>query len=92
MDDPAMDLAVVAAVLSSNVDIAVAKQLCFAAEIGLAGEVRPVPRIEQRIAEAQKMGFESMVISNHSKLSRKFPGIELIQIGKVNDLVKHLFG
>lgn len=92
MDDPAMDLAVVAAVLSSNVDIAVAKQLCLAAEIGLAGEVRPVPRIEQRIAEAQKMGFESMVISNHSKLSRKFPGIELIQIGKVNDLVKHLFG
>ena len=92
MDDPAMDLAVVAAVLSSNVDIAVAKNLCFAAEIGLAGEVRPVPRIEQRIAEAQKMGFESMVISKHAKISRKIPGIDLIAIGKVTDLVKHLFG
>ena len=60
VDDPAIDLAVVAAVLSSNVDIPIARGMCFAAEIGLAGEVRPVPRIEQRILEAEKLGFTAI--------------------------------
>lgn len=92
VEDPAIDLAVVAAILSSNVDIAVPKSLCFAAEIGLSGEVRPVTRIEQRIAEAQKLGFETMVISSQSKIGQKQFDIELIKIAKVHDLVRHLFG
>lgn len=92
VDDPAIDLAVVAAVLSSNVDIAVDKTICFAAEIGLAGEVRPVTRVEQRILEAEKLGFQSIVISKQSKLPQLTSQIQLIKVSKVNDVVKHLFG
>ncbi len=92
VDDPAIDLAVIAAVLSSNVDIPVDKGLCLAAEIGLAGEVRPVTKIEQRISEAEKLGFQSIVISKYCKLSKEDFGIEVIKVGKVQDVVKHLFG
>jgi DNA repair protein RadA/Sms len=92
VDDPAIDLAVVAAVLSSNVDIAVDKGICFAAEIGLAGEVRPVTRIDQRITEAEKLGFTSIIISKQAKLAKANPGIKVIGIAKVADLVKYLFG
>lgn len=92
VDDPAIDLAIVAAVLSSNVDIPVDKRICFAAEIGLAGEVRPVTKIEQRISEAEKLGFESIVISKYSKLPKKNQSINVIEVGKVHDVVKHLFG
>jgi DNA repair protein RadA/Sms len=92
VDDPAIDLAVAAAVLSSNVDIAVERSLCFAGEIGLAGEVRPVTRIDQRIREAEKLGFTSMVISKSAKIPKAQYQIKLIRIGKVHDLVKHLFG
>lgn len=91
IDDPAIDLAVVAAILSSNVDIALAKSMCFAAEIGLAGEVRPVTRVEQRIIEAAKLGFTSIVISSYSKFPKRDYGIQIIQLGKVHDVVKHLF-
>lgn len=91
IDDPALDLAVVAAVLSSNVDIALDKSMCFAAEIGLAGEVRPVTRIEQRLTEAAKLGFTSIVISSYSKFPKRDYGINIIQVGKVHDVVKHLF-
>ncbi len=92
VDDPAIDLAIVASVLSSNVDIPIDKSLCFAAEIGLAGEVRPVNRIEQRISEAEKLGFGCIVISKYCKLSKKNFGIQIIKVGKVHDVVKHLFG
>ena len=92
VDDPAIDLAVVAAVLSSNIDIAVDKGICFAAEIGLAGEVRPVTRIDQRITEAEKLGFTSIIISKQAKLAKENPGIKVIGIAKVADLVKYLFG
>jgi len=71
VDDPAIDLAVVAAVLSSNVDIAIDKSLCFAAEIGLAGEVRPVNRVEQRILEAEKLGFKNILISTYCKIKEQ---------------------
>ncbi|CAI8306733.1 MAG: DNA repair protein RadA [Flavobacteriaceae bacterium] len=91
VDDPAIDLAVVAAVLSSNVDITIDKTMCFAAEIGLAGEVRPVNRVEQRILEAEKLGFESIVISKYCKLPKQTYGIQIIKLGKVHDVVKHLF-
>lgn len=91
VDDPAIDLAVVAAVLSSNIDIAIDKSMCFAAEIGLAGEVRPVTRIEQRILEAEKLGFGSIVISKYCKLPKQNYTINIIKVAKVNDVVKHLF-
>ena len=71
VDDPAIDLAVVAAVLSSNIDMAIDKSLCFAAEVGLAGEVRPVTRVEQRILEAEKLGFGSIVISKYCNYLNK---------------------
>jgi DNA repair protein RadA/Sms len=63
VDDPAVDLAVIASILSSNENEAISQNTCFAAEVGLAGEIRPVNRIEQRIAEAEKLGFEEIIIS-----------------------------
>ena len=92
VDDPAIDLAVIAAVLSSNVDIAIDKTVCFAAEVGLAGEVRPVTRVEQRIHEAEKLGFGSIVISKYCKLPKDNYTINIIRVSKVNDVVHHLFG
>src|SRR5690606_868781 len=92
IDDPAIDLAVTAAVLSSNVDIAIDKRMCFAAEIGLAGEVRPVTRIEQRILEAEKLGFHTIVISKYCKIPKNNFHINIIKVAKVHDVVHHLFG
>lgn len=92
VDDPAIDLAVVAAVLSSNIDIAIDKRLCFAAEVGLAGEVRPVTRVEQRILEAEKLGFTSIVISKYCKIPKQNFHINIIKVAKVHDVVHHLFG
>ncbi|MBL4663036.1 MAG: DNA repair protein RadA [Flavobacteriaceae bacterium] len=92
VDDPAIDLAVVAAVLSSNVDIAIDKRICFAAEVGLAGEVRSVTRVEQRILEAEKLGFTSIIISKYCKLPKQNYNISIIKLAKVHDVVKHLFG
>jgi len=92
VDDPAIDLAVVAAVLSSNIDIAIDKSMCFAAEIGLAGEVRPVTRVDQRISEAEKLGFKSIVISKYCKLPKTNYSINVIKVAKVHDVVRHLFG
>ncbi len=92
VDDPAIDLAVVAAVLSSNIDIAIDKSMCFAAEVGLAGEVRPVTRVEQRITEAEKLGFGSIVISKYCKLPKQNYAINIIKVAKVHDVVRHLFG
>ena len=92
VDDPAIDLAVVAAVLSSNVDIPVDKTVCLAAEVGLAGEVRPVTRVEQRISEAEKLGFQTIIISKYCKLPDQNFSIQIVKLGKVHDVVKHLFG
>lgn len=92
VDDPAIDLAVVAAILSSNEDIALDKDICFAAEIGLAGEVRPVARIEQRIGEAEKLGFTTIVISKYCKLPQLNSKISIQKAAKVEDVVSYLFG
>lgn len=92
VDDPALDLAVVAAVLSSNADLAIAEGFCFSAEVGLSGEVRPTNRIDQRIREAEKLGFKRMIISKYSKgIQDKDYEIELIRCGKINEVVKALF-
>lgn len=92
VDDPAIDLAVVAAILSSNEDIALPPKVCFAAEVGLSGEIRPVSRIEQRISEAEKMGFDQVFISSHNKLSEDKFGIKVIRCGKIEEVFQHLFG
>lgn len=91
IEDPAIDLAVVAAILSSNDDIVLPYNVCFAGEIGLAGEVRPVPRLEQRIAEADKLGFEKIFISKHTKVSTKAYGIEVFALESVSDLTALIF-
>lgn len=93
VDDPAIDLAVIASVLSSNLDIAIGKNMCFAAEVGLTGEIRPVNRIEQRISEAEKLGFTKMFISRYNSKGLdlgKFK-IEIIKVGKVDELFRALF-
>lgn len=92
VDDPAIDLAVVAAILSSNEDIAVSKDVCFAGEVGLSGEIRPVNRVEQRIQEAEKLGFATIFISKYNKLSTKYPGIKVVLVSKIEEVVEHLFG
>ena len=91
VDDPAIDLAVVAAILSSNEDIAVSKDICFAAEVGLSGEIRPVNRVEQRIQEAEKLGFATIYISKYNKIVSKFPGIKIIMVSKIEEVVGGLF-
>jgi DNA repair protein RadA/Sms len=92
VNDPAIDLAILSSVLSSNLDIPVEKTTCFAGEAGLSGEIRPVARIEQRIREASKMGFSKIIVSKFQKnTGPRDPGIEVIQVGKIENLVKQLF-
>ncbi len=93
VSDPALDLAVVSAILSSNVDTALDRTTAFAGEIGLSGEVRPVTRIEQRIAEAQKLGMETIVVPRHNlkgtDLSRY--SIRIVEVSKVEEAFRQLF-
>jgi len=91
--DPAIDMAVISAVLSSNLDIPVSRKCCFAGETGLSGEIRPVPHIDQRIKEAGKLGFEKIFISKYNRRS-EIPksSIEIVEVGKVENLVRKLFG
>ena len=90
VDDPALDLAVVAAVLSSNNDMPLMRSCCFAGEIGLAGEVRPISRLDQRLSEAEKLGFTQIIVAKNSKIPKN-TRIDVIKVGKVHDLVQHLF-
>jgi len=93
VDDPAIDLAVVCAVLSSNEDIPLDPNICFAAEIGLSGEVRAVNRIEQRIMEAEKQGFKKIVLSKFGMkgVDRNKYTIEIIDKGRIDDVISYLF-
>lgn len=91
VDDPAIDLAVIAAILSSNADIPIEKGICFAAEVGLAGEIRPVQRIDQRILEAEKLGFTSIYVSKNNKIGLKNPKISIELVSKIEDVVDGLF-
>lgn len=90
-DDPALDLAVIASILSSNEDIAVPEKYCFAGEIGLSGEIRPVPQIEQRISEAEKLGYDKIFISNLNKIPKKNYGIILEEVSKIEEFHERLF-
>lgn len=91
LDDPAIDLGVTMAILSSNEDISIDKRTCFAAEVGLTGEIRPVQRVEQRISEAEKMGFEKIFISTYSKIASEKYGIEIIRCSKIEQVIEILF-
>jgi len=91
VDDPAIDLAVIAAILSSNEDIAIDKGTCFAAEVGLAGEIRPVQRIDQRILEAEKLGYTTIIVSKNNKIGLKSPKIEILMTSKIEDMIRTLF-
>lgn len=90
VDDPAIDLAVVAAILSSNEDVEISKDICFAAEVGLSGEIRPVQRIEQRITEAEKLGYKTIVISKYNKLPKSSFSIEIKGVSKIEELTMFL--
>lgn len=89
--DPALDLAVVAAILSSNEDIAISEKIVFAGEIGLSGEIRPVTKIEQRISEAEKMGYDKIFVSGHNKIPKKNFAIKIEEVNKIEDFHERLF-
>ena len=94
VNDPAIDLAVISAILSSNMDVAIEPEVCMAGEVGLSGEIRPVNRIEQRIGEAEKLGFRRFILprQNLQGLDAKKTGIELVPVRKVEEAFRCLFG
>jgi len=94
VDDPAIDLAVVSAILSSTVDIPVDPFTCFAGEVGLSGEIRPVNRIEQRLGEADKLGMKRILMPslNGKKLNLSRFSLEIVELTQVQEIPKYLFG
>ena len=87
VDDPAIDLAVVASILSSNSDTPIPSDVCFAAEVGLSGEIRPVNRIDQRISEAEKLGFSKIYISKFSKVGNQPSSIDVQFLSELDDFI-----
>ncbi len=93
IEDPSIDLAIVSALLSSYEDVPISQHYCFAGEVGLSGEIRAVNRIEQRIAEAEKLGFQKIILSkyNAKSISKVKPTIEIVALAKVEELYQYLF-
>jgi DNA repair protein RadA/Sms len=93
VEDPSIDLAVLCALLSSYEDVSLPQHICFAGEVGLSGEIRAVNRIDQRIAEAEKLGFEKIIVSKYNQkgLSKQKFNIEVVLMGRVEEVYKHLF-
>lgn len=93
VEDPSIDLAIVCALLSSYEDVTIPQKICFAGEVGLSGEIRAVNRIEQRIAEAEKLGFEKIIVSkyNAKSLGKLKFGIDVVALGKVEEVYQYLF-
>ncbi|MFV0531646.1 MAG: DNA repair protein RadA [Flavobacteriales bacterium] len=91
VDDPSIDLGVVVAILSSNEDVAISEKYCFAAEVGLSGEIRPVSRIEKRIQEADKLGFEMIFISKYNQTKEHSLAIRIVPISKISEVYFFLF-
>ena len=93
IEDPSIDLAIVCALLSSYEDVALPQLICFAGEVGLSGEIRAVNRIEQRIAEAEKLGFEKIIVSkyNAKSLPKHKTNIEIVPLSKVEEVYQYLF-
>lgn len=93
VNDPAIDLGVVCAIMSSNANMPISSKICLSAEVSLSGEIRPVNRMDQRIGEAQKMGFKQVIISKYNKgINQKDFDIEIIPVGKIEDAIKSIFG
>ncbi|MBK9538115.1 MAG: DNA repair protein RadA [Flavobacteriales bacterium] len=92
IEEPAIDLAVVVAVLSSSEDIAIPMDVCFTGEVGLTGEIRPVTRADQRIAEAAKLGFARIFIPRGTKGIVPMTGMDVVQVGRVDEVLGQLFG
>jgi len=94
VEDPAIDLAVCISMISSMEEIAVSDKICFAAEVGLGGELRAVNKIEQRVSEAEKLGFEAIYISKYNQkgLEQKKTKIQIKPFGKLNEVFQDLFG
>ena len=94
VNDPALDLAVISAILSSNVDMAINNNVCFAGEVGLSGEIRQITRCEQRVAEAQKLGFETIIVpkNNLKGVKRDAWTIKVVEVARVEDSFRYLFG
>jgi len=94
VNDPAIDMSVISAILSSNMDVAIDRRICSAGEVGLSGEIRPVSRIEQRIAEAEKLGFKQFLLPKYNMkgLDKDKFAIELIPVRKVEEAFRALFG
>jgi DNA repair protein RadA/Sms len=94
VEDPAIDLAVCISIISSLEELPVAEQVCFAAEVGLGGELRAVNRVEQRISEAEKLGFKTIYVSKFNQRSpeNRASGIEVKRFGKLPELLSELFG
>ena len=93
VSDPAIDLAVACSVLSSNVDMPISPRYCFAAEMGLSGEVRPVSRVEQRIAEADRIGFEKIFVSKYNMrgINKKRFGLQIVEVAVIEEAFRALF-
>ena len=91
VNDPAIDLAVLAAVLSSNMDIALDEEVCVTGEVGLAGEIRPVNRIDQRIREAEKLGFQQIIVPAGQKYNAHDLKIKVVEVSRVAEAFKILF-
>lgn len=93
VEDPSIDLAVLSSLLSSFEDVAIPHSVCFAGEVGLSGEIRAVNRIEQRIAEAEKLGFEKIIVSKYNQkgLAKKRFNIDIVTMGRVDEVYRHLF-
>lgn len=94
VEDPAIDLSIMAAIISSHEDIFISSKICFAAEVGLSGEIRAVNRIDQRISEAEKLGFEKIFISNYNLkgLNKDKFKIEIVTVSKIEEVFSLLFG
>lgn len=93
VEDPSIDLAVLCALLSSYEDVPVPHDICFAGEVGLSGEIRAVNRIEQRIAEAEKLGFQKIIVSKYNQkgLAKQRHSIEVVTMGRVDEVYRYLF-
>ena len=91
IEDPALDLAVVSSILSSNTNLSIDSKICFCAEVGLSGELRSVTNINLRISEAERLGYEKIIISKNSKVNTKNNIINIIKFSKLSDVVKEIF-
>lgn len=91
MTDPACDMSVIAAVLSSTFDTPIPSDICFAGEVGLSGEIRPVSQTDRRVAEASRLGFRKIFVSKYAAVENVTKTISVVKVADVPELVRNLF-